>query len=82
MVCLPYIIALSRVHWTIFSYNLSIHVVFLFQSFLVLNAISVFLYFCITGFSCIGLLVRLILYCMVGCVALGISLLWFVFTFC
>ncbi|XP_023327207.1 uncharacterized protein LOC111700509 [Eurytemora carolleeae] len=29
-----------------------------------------------SGFSCIGLLVRLILYCMVGCVALGISLLW------
>ena len=37
MVCLPYIIALSRVHWTILSHNLSIHVVFLFQSFLVLN---------------------------------------------
>ena len=44
MVCLQCTFVVSQAHWTFYRYNLSLNVVFLFQSFLVITVTAIYIF--------------------------------------
>ena len=48
MVCLQCTFVVSQAHWTFYRYNLSLNVVFLFQSFLVITVTAIYIYLILT----------------------------------